>query len=219
MPKTRILIVLIIFIPQLILAQYKPKVFEFGPKLGLNLTGIKPADTVSFKKKPSFNFQVGVFTRLNFGKFNIQPEFIYQRKGTTVTSPFQEKYNYQYLSTPILLGVSPMKGLFLETGPELSWSLNKGYKKSGASIYGPDALNDKSWVVGARVNLLDMFSLFSLNIRYTHGLTDQTNKVYEPKLGLGKTPLVYYNRTIQISASYSFSEFYQWKRKHDGKKK
>lgn len=213
MPKTKILIVLIIFIPQLILAQYKPKVFEFGPKVGLNLTGINNADTVTFSKKPSFNYQVGVFTRLNLGKFNIQPEFIYQRKGTTITKPFQAKYNYQYLSTPILIGVTPFKGLFLETGPEFSWSLNKGYKKAGATIYGPDAAVDKSWIVGARINLLDMFSLFSVNIRYTHGLTDQSNVAWL------KTPLVFTNRTFQLSASYTFSEFYQWKRKHDGKRK
>jgi hypothetical protein len=213
MSKLKIFIVVLIAFPIFSFAQYKPRLFEIGPKIGLNLSGIKPLDTVSFKKKISPNYQVGIFTRLNLGKFSIQPEAIYQIKGSTFSSPSQAKYQYKYISTPIMFGFSPFKAIYFETGPELSWAVNKGYKRDGLTVYGPDAAKDNSWVTGVRINMLDMLSLVSINLRYTHGLTDQTNAKQV------NTPLDFRNRTFQLSATYAFSEQYLWKKKYGVKKK
>jgi hypothetical protein len=60
---------------------------------------------------------------------------------------------------------------------------------------------------------LDMFSLFSLNIRYTHGLQNVSTSKYLT------TPLDFRNRSVQVSATYTFSEYYIWKRKYGVKKK
>ncbi len=211
--KIKSFLVILLISPLTLLAQYKPKFFEFGPKIGLNLAGIGTLDTITFKKKISANYQVGIFTRFNAGRFCLQPELIYQNKGATFSKGTTGKYAYKYVSTPIILAFTPAKGIFLETGAELSWAVNKGYKREGLTVYGPDAATDKSWIVGARINMLDGLSLLSVNLRYTHGLTNQSN------LKIGNTPVDFRNRTFQLSATYAFSEYYLWKRKHDPKKK
>lgn len=193
-------------------AQFKPRMFEFGPKAGAQITGIKNFDTTTIDKKISFLYQGGIFTRFNYKKFSIQPEFIYQVKGGTFKTP-QAKQSYKYFSTPILFGVTPLKGIYFETGPEFSWALNQGFKKDGVTIYGPDAATDKSWIIGTRINMLDMFSLVSLNIRYTYGLTNVS------KSKSGVTPLDLRNRALQVTFSYTFSEYYKWKKKYGAKKR
>jgi Outer membrane protein beta-barrel domain len=213
MSKFKVFLSIIILSPLFVMAQYKPKFFEIGPKVGFNVSGLGTLDTISFKKKISANYQIGIFTRLNVGKFSLQPEFIYQGKGASISKPIQGKFSYKYLSTPILFGFTPIKGVYFETGPEFSWALNKNYKPQGLTVYGPNVSTDKSWIVGARVNMLDMLSLVSINVRYTHGLTNQSISK------IGNTPVDFRNRTFQLSATYAFSEYYLWKRKHDAKKK
>lgn len=73
--------------------------------------------------------------------------------------------------------------------------------------------NDMGVVVGTRINMLDAVSMFSLNFRYTHGLTNVTNRLSD------KTPLDFRNRTFEVSVTYNFSEYYKWQRKYALKKK
>jgi hypothetical protein len=211
MHSIRIIILSFLCLP--VLGQIKPRLFEFGPKAGVLVNGIATLDTVTFKKKISVGYQGGIFTRFNFGPLSLQPELVYQLKGASTTSPAQAKYSYKYISTPIIVGITPIKGIYLEAGYEPSWALNKGYKKDGLTIYGPDIATDKSLIVGTRINMLDMFSLFSLNIRYTHGLQNVSTSKYLT------TPLDFRNRSVQVSATYTFSEYYLWKKKYGVKKK
>lgn len=212
MIKNALKIFSIVLIASQSFGQITPRLFEFGPKVGVQVTGIANFDTVAVDKKVSFNYQGGIFTRFNYKKFSLQPEFIYQVKGGTFTTP-SAKYSYKYFSTPILLGYTPLKGIYFETGPEFSVALNQGYKREGVTIYGPDAARDYSWVVGTRINMLDMFSLVSMNIRYTHGLKNVSTS------NSGLTPLDYRNRSVQLSFTYTFSEYYLWKKKFGVKKK
>ena len=214
MSNIKSLLVILLISPVTLLAQYKPKFFEIGPKIGLNLAGVGTLDTITFKKKISANYQVGLFTRFNAGRFYLQPELIYQNKGATFSQGTTGKFAYKYVSTPIILAFTPAKGIFLETGTELSWAVNQNYKREGLTVYGPNAATDKSWIVGARVNMLDGLSLLSINLRYTHGLTNQ-----QSTLKVGNTPVDFRNRSFQLSATYAFSEYYLWKRKHEPKKK
>jgi hypothetical protein len=193
-------------------AQITPRLFEFGPKLGVQITGLANLDTTTLEKKVAFGYQGGIFTRFNYKKFSIQPEFIYQVKGGTVEEP-QAKYSYKYFSTPVLLGYAPVKGIYFETGPELSWAVNKDFKPEALTVYGPNVARDMGWVIGTRINMLDLFSLASLNIRYTHGFDNQTTAKK------GNTPLDLRNRSVQVSFSYTFSEYYLWKKKYGVKKR
>ncbi|ADQ19217.1 porin family protein [Leadbetterella byssophila] len=208
----RVLVLLLLTLPAA--AQIEPRLFEFGPKLGLNLSNVSPSDTVTYSKKPTFGVQAGFFTRLNVGKFSLQPEFIYQAKGTSMSRPISAKHTYRYFSTPVLLGYTAIKHVYFEVGYERNWALNRMETIPTLNKpYGPGKKDDQSLIIGARVNLLDMFSLFSLNLRYVHGL----NNVSELKSG--NIPLEFANRSIQISATYTFSEQYLWNKKFGVKKK
>lgn len=206
----RVLILLFLTAP--VFGQIKPRLFEFGPKIGVNLSYISPDDTVSYSQKPVVGLQGGLFGRLNYKKFSFQPEIIYQAKGSKIDKPLEQKHQYRYISTPVLLGYSPIKYLYVEAGYEQSWALNKYDPNRKQSSYGPGKSRDRSLLFGTRFNLLDAFSLFSLSFRYVHGLDNVTN------LESNNTPLSFKNRSIQMSISYTFSEQYLWNKKF-GKKK
>ena len=70
----------------------KQSTFVYGPKVGvqtarLRIVGENPQNT---DQKLAVYYQGGVFTRLNFGKFSIQPEFIYSQKGGNFEEPQQK---------------------------------------------------------------------------------------------------------------------------------
>ena len=212
MQSLRVLVLLLFTIPAM--AQIEPRLFEFGPKAGLNLSTISPSDTITYNKNAAFGLQGGIFTRFNFGKLSIQPEFIYQAKGVNMKQPISSKHTYRYFSTPVILGYSPIKHLYLEAGYEKSWALNRMKETPAVNKpYGPGKPQDESIIVGARINLLDMFSLFSINLRYVHGLKNVS------ELKNGTLPMEFANRSFQVSASYTFSEQYLWNKKFGAKKK
>jgi hypothetical protein len=194
-------------------AQMKQSTFVFGPKIGLQANRIaiidNPGETAS---KLNMQYQAGIFTRLNLGKISFQPEAVFQVKGGNLTDPNQ-KLTFRYLSTPLLLGLSPFDGLFLEAGPEFNWSLNQGWKKEGVEQYGPDIKKDNAFIVGARIDMLDMLSMFSLNLRYVHGLNNFNTRIQNDG-----TALDLRNRTFQLGITYNFSEYYKWWKKYGIKK-
>ena len=195
-------------------AQMKQSTFVFGPKVGINPSHIKIIDNPSATTTSGLALrpQVGIFTRLNFGRLTFQPEGIFQIKGGNLKSP-NEKHAYHYISTPILAGFSPFQGFHIETGPEYSWALNKDYKKNSVLQFGPNKATEKAWVGGIRLDMLDAFSMFSINLRYTHGLENVITKAYDDK-----TNFDFRTRTYQLSVTYNFSEYYKWYKKYGVKK-
>jgi hypothetical protein len=212
MQTLRVLVLILLTVPAM--AQIEPRLFEFGPTAGLNLSRVSPVDTFTYDQKSKFGLKGGIFTRFNYGKFSLQPEFIYQAKGSNLSKPVNGTHTYRYLSTPILLGYSPLKHIYIEAGYERSWALNKMNETPLAGkSFGPGQGKDQSLIFGARVNLLDMFSLLSINIRYVHGLDNVTD------LKVNNLPLNFQNRSFQIGVSYTFSEQYLWNKKFGTKKK
>ncbi|HEY1054721.1 MAG TPA: outer membrane beta-barrel protein, partial [Emticicia sp.] len=145
----------------------------------------------------------------------VQPELYYQVRGGSfkATTNFAETGNtilrnhYRYISVPLLLGYEVAKNISIVAGPEYGYSLNANTNK------GPDVASDFNLVGGVRIDMLDMAHLFSINIRYVHGLSNTTNKIYIPT-GAAAVPLTFQNRTLQISATYNFSDYYNWWKKH-----
>lgn len=208
---------ILLLLPALSFGQMKQSTFVYGPKIGLQMTKVNILDNpTTIDPKNRFDFNAGVFTRLNLGKFSIQPEVMYQEKGGNFEGSGSEQQSYQYLSTPIILGYKVAKGINFEVGPEYSWALNAGATDEDRNIYGPDAKNDVAIVVGTRIDMLDALSMFSINIRYVHGLTNVTTRT---STDTPPIPLDFRNRTFQLSISYNFSEYYKWWRKYGDKKK
>lgn len=213
MKLTKLLILLLL--PALTFGQMEQSTFVFGPKVGAQMTRVRIIDNpTTTDSKNRFDFNAGVFGRLNYGKFSIQPEVMYQEKGANFEGNGTQQQSYQYLSTPVILGYKVAKGINLEFGPEYSWALNAGAADENRNIFGPDAKNDVALVVGTRIDMLDALSMFSINIRYVHGLTNVTNRV-----AADEVPLDFRNRTLQLSISYNFSEYYKWWKKYGVKKK
>jgi len=211
--KYKILLISL-FISSMASAQMKDMPFVFGPRVGVQANNLSIENNeLSTTTKLLFQYHLGVFARFTASKFSVQPEAYFQTKGATTATP-EGKHTYRYISTPIILGFSPIQGLTLEAGPEFSWALNQGWKKNGIQQFGPDAKNDLGFVAGARIDLLDMFSMFSVNLRYTQGLKD----VYSPASDAA-TPPTYRNKTFSLGISYNFSEYYKWWKKYGLKKK
>lgn len=208
------LLILGIFISLATTAQMKQSPFVFGPKIGLQANKLYiPDKPAAVDPKLNIQYQAGVFGRLNFGqKFSIQPEATFQILGGVLKTP-SEKHTFHYLSTPIMVQASPFKGFFLEAGPMFSWALNQGYKKPGITQFGPDQATDVAAVLGARIDLLDAFSMFSVNLRFVRGFNNVSTRTYNT------STLELQNRSFQLGITYNFSEYYKWWRKYGDKKK
>lgn len=205
---------ILLALPALTFGQMKQSTFVFGPKVGLQMTKVKILDNpTTIDSKNRFDFNAGVFTRFNLGKFSIQPEAMYQEKGGNFSGNGTEQQSYRYLSTPVIFGYRAAKGINLEIGPEYSWALNAGSADEDRNVYEPDNNKDFALVVGTRIDMLDALSMFSVNIRYVHGFTNVTSRLSDT------TPLDFRNRTVQLSISYNFSEYYKWWKKYGIKKK
>jgi hypothetical protein len=221
----KILFIALLLMSDFAFAQLNPSSFQFGPKVGANISKIALLGTGSnsASSKLSINYQAGVFGRFNLGKVSIQPEIVYDQMGGNMKTP-SNKQVYRYISTPLILGVQVAKGIHLIAGPKYSWALNKNYvfeSPTTATVkkiskYGPQSANDLGFVVGTRIDMLDMFSLFNLNIRYTRGMVDQ----YTLNTGTYKDlPVSFRNNNFEVGVSYNFSEYYTWWKKYGIKKK
>jgi hypothetical protein len=218
----KITAILLIFSALQVSAQTKPKT-QYGFRVGLNssYTFLKDNQTDILSRFRS-DLHAGVFYRFNVSKsLSFQPELVYNNrggslKGFSVNFPESNnailRGNYQYMSVPLILGLSPAKNVFFEVGPEYSRALN--YNKK----YGPDRPDDLSLVLGARIDMLDMAHLFSLSFRYVHGFSDLSNDTFTSTDKI-TSPLNMFNRTVQVSATYNFSDYYRWQKKYGLKKK
>jgi hypothetical protein len=205
-------------------AQIRP-LSQYGFKVGTGISKTAIIDNPSnIIPKLRNDFNIGLFYRRNFNKLSIQPELYYQVRGGSfkASTNFAETGNtilrnhYRYISVPLLLGYEVAKNISIVAGPEYGYALNAGTSK------GPYNASDFNLVGGVRIDMLDMAHLFSINIRYIHGLSNTTNKTYTPTpatAGVTPVPLTFQNRTLQISATYNFSDYYNWWRKHGEKKK
>ncbi len=211
---------ILVFVSILSFAQIRPDT-QYGFKVGISnsMTAIINNRT-NITPKLRNDFNAGGFYRWNLKKISLQPELYYQAKGGSfkATTNFAEtgntilRNNYQYLTGSFVVGYEIAKNIHLVAGPEYGYALNAG------STRGPYTNYDFSLAGGVRIDMLDAAHLFSLNIRYIHGLTNTTNKTYtlEDKSVI---PLNFQNRTLQVSASFNFSDYYRWAKKDKAKQK
>lgn len=212
---------LLLFVSLLSSAQIRP-LSQYGFKVGTGISKTAIIDNPSnIIPKLRNDFNIGVFYRRNFNKFSIQPELYYQVRGGSfkASTNFAETGNtilrnhYRYISVPLLFGYEIAKNVSLIAGPEYGYALNAGTAK------GPYNASDFNLVGGVRIDMLDIAHLFSINIRYVHGLSNTTNKSFTPTGSTTPIPMTFQNRTLQISATYNFSDYYNWWKKHGDRKK
>jgi hypothetical protein len=216
----KILTTIFVLVSAISFAQVRPAK-QYGFKIGISdsrLAIINNRSNIIPKLKNNIN--AGVFYRWNLDKISVQPELYFQAKGGTLKAGtnFAEtgntilRNNYQYLTGSVMLGYEFAKNIHFVVGPEYGSALNANTKR------GPNATTDFSISTGLRIDMLDAAHLFSLNIRYIHGLTNTTNKTYTLD-DKSVIPLNFQNRTLQVAASFNFSEYYYWAKRNKTKKK
>lgn len=177
--------------------------FSYGFKVGMNSSNVTGDDADGFKSRSGI--VGGLFVRVNIpGKFSIQPELLYSRKGAKYDRKpgeiFSRTLTFDYLEIPVLIRYK-----LAGTGP-VSTSLFSGpafaFAKSSETVFDPPmagmndvaALNnynhkstDIGLVLGVAIDVSVLSIGISFDIRYTAGLSSLWDDV-EPG-NIPRTPL------------------------------
>jgi len=196
MKKILLLIVVSLFLSTTMMAQILP---NFGIKGGLTTSKISTNLSETFSSDNALGYQVGLFARLNLGKFYIQPELVYNHRSTSLDYTIKPNIDFDNKSLgvqsevkigsfdiPVLLGFKIIKsrliGVRIFAGPEISFATNKSltyqYSTSNGSDFDgevPDPLtlddfNKTTWYLQAGAGV-DVL-IFTFDIRYEKGLSD-----------------------------------------------
>lgn len=155
--------------------------FSFGPKAGLNITGVG-----SFDANAKASIHLGAFAEYKFcDRMSFQTELLYSRQGFSKkvdmldnSSDVKVRYRVNYLNIPMLTKFYVLDNLSVDFGPQLGFAMNaKGRYKSNGTIVKEKIqdLNtvDLSLAMGASYEL-DMGLI--LSARYNQGLTNVFDK-------------------------------------------
>ena len=179
---------------------------KFGVKAGANLSNVGGKDAAGASSLIGFHGGVQANIPL-VDDFSIQPELLYSAQGSKVeveTSgdgdeiiTTKAKVHLNYLCLPVLAQYRHSSGLFLQTGPQLSYLLSAKMKAAGGSMDMKDDFKktDLSWVLGIGYAVAD--GKIGFNVRYNFGLT---------KLGKaadGESAAKVYGRVLQAGIYYT----------------
>jgi hypothetical protein len=187
-------------------AYFSPAQVKFGFKAGANLSNVGGKDAVGASSLIGFYGGVQAGIPL-VSSLSLQPELLYSAQGTKVeveTSgdgdeiiTTKANMHLNYLALPVLLQYRHASGLFVQTGPQLSYLLSAKVKANGQSEDLKDDFKktDLSWALGVGYAIAG--GKIGFNVRYNFGLT---------KLGKaadGETPAKVYGRVLQAGVFYT----------------
>ena len=149
--------------------------FSFGIKGGANLGKISGQ---SFKNEFTLGYHVGAFATINFGKFGIQPEVLFNQTNVDTSSEFSDVYQFNHinniklnaLSIPIMLNYNLNKFITFQAGPQFGILLDQD---KTLLQNGGDAFKSGNFALagGIQLNLLK----FRVYGRFVGGLTNLDN--------------------------------------------
>ena len=151
----------------------KLPLFEFGPKVGVNITKI---DGQPFSSSFDYGYHAGFFADLRLtDRIQIQPEVLFNQYTSKTDSAFShildisnaQHVKLNYLSIPILLSYSPSKVLSFQAGPQFGILMNHS---DNLVQNGKQAIKngDLSLLGGLQLNIAN----FKVSGRYFIGLND-----------------------------------------------
>ncbi len=175
MKKFSVLIVLLVSIVLTASAQ-----LTLGPKIGVSVSKLSTnLDDIKNAARTGISF--GAFVR--FGdKTYLQPELIYNHKGTDLTqtqdgTDFTSELNIKTLDIPIMIGHKitglPMGNIRVMGGPVASFILDKDLSISKEGFEESlDAIQLKNAIWGLQLGAGVDIMMFTLDVRYEIGLND-----------------------------------------------
>jgi hypothetical protein len=153
--------------------------FSLGIKGGANLGKISGH---AFKDEFTLGYHVGGFATINFGKFGIQPEVLFNQTNVDTSSEFSDVYQFNHikniklnsLSIPIMLNYNLNKFISLQAGPQFGILLDQD---KTLLQNGKDAFKSGNFALagGVQLNLLK----FRVYGRFVGGLTNLDNVGYK----------------------------------------
>ncbi|MBO2544396.1 outer membrane beta-barrel protein [Salegentibacter sp. BDJ18] len=168
-----LLIIISIFCVSFIQAQK----YSFGIKGGGNyvmggeLTGLDSGEgfnSDTFNAESQFGFHAGIFFELNFEKFFVRPEVIYNSMETVFPFPNQNStYAVEKLSIPLLFGYNIWGPVDVYAGPAYQNIMN-------SSLEGTEPINQTIVVqntpLAAQAGIKVGFGRFEIDLRYDRSL-------------------------------------------------
>lgn len=174
---------------------------NIGIRAGLTSSTLSTNLSENFASENRLGYQGGAFVRLNFGKFYVQPELIYNHRSTKLEytiNPVIDGENQEVgvrsdfkigtFDIPVIAGFKLVKtklfNLRVFVGPEISFSSSKDVSYSYTTVNGEDFsgeagdislddFNSTTWYLQAGAGVDVLFLTF--DIRYEKGLSDLYN--------------------------------------------
>jgi hypothetical protein len=115
--------------------------FSIGPKVGISQTTLDLSKEFFESGDADFGYHVGIFSRIGFGGFFIQPEVLYTQThgkfsfdgmGSEDDGEYESSFNR--LDIPVMLGFKLFKFLRLQGGPIASFDVNSELKDASNDI-------------------------------------------------------------------------------------
>jgi len=196
---------------------------KFGVKAGANLATLT-GDAVADDVKMQVGFNVGGLMEIKFtDMLALQPELLFSMQGAKTTDTENDgitsyrdesKVNLSYINVPVMLKLYPVKGFFLEAGPQVGFLVSAKSKDESTATTG-GIVTTESTETDIKGNLKTVDFAFNaglgydftenlfINARYSIGLTN----VYDAPdfLGVfGITDLDAKNSVISVNLGYKF---------------
>lgn len=204
---------LLIFISIFSLSFAQAQEYSFGIKGGGNyvmggeLTGLDSGEgfnSDTFNAESQFGFHAGIFFELNFGKFFVRPEVIYNSMETEFAFPVQNStYAVEKLSIPLLFGYNVWGPVDVYAGPAYQNIMN-------ATLQGTEPINQtivaQNTPLAAQAGVKVGFGRFEVDLRYDRSLASaetQTIDINNGNYGVNRADFTD-TRLNQIMLSLSF---------------
>ncbi len=119
--------------------------FTIGPKVGISQTTLDLSKENFESGDAKFGYHVGLFSRIGFGGFFVQPEILYtqtkaqfsfEEMGSSSSSEFESSFNR--LDVPVMVGFKLFNFLRLQAGPIASFDVNSELKDAGDDVRNAD---------------------------------------------------------------------------------
>jgi len=161
--------------------------FSFGPRVGVSQATMNVSSTINNfkyeKGKGSYGFHAGAFARISLFGFYIQPELLFtsttgqiQVTNTNGTVDEIQKYNFNRVDVPIMIGYRFVKILRLNAGPVASFNVStKGKTATGLGNEIADSYKKATFGFQAGVGV-DLWKLV-IDLKYEGSLSKLSSGV------------------------------------------
>ena len=148
--------------------------FKFGVKAGANFSNVNGDGVSGVNTSTLVGFNGGVFVGLGLADhLSLQPELVYSGEGFKESESGQSGTQTEnYINIPVLLKYRFPMGLFVETGPQVSFLMSAKAKAGGVSADDKASFKstDFAWALGVGFHIPT--TQLAVDARYNFGLAN-----------------------------------------------